>query len=277
MQSWLSIPWVQAGVAPFLAGLVTAELFNRLRLSGLALAAGVATTVFLALPSALTAALDDPLRKLLAVILAGGALGLLLDLLPPLRRILAALIAVAAAALVVWATWPTLAPERLLGIYTAGSLALAYAAWTAGATSLLARLPERASAAGIALGISSGASLWLNGAHDLALLAFAAGAASAAHWSIQLISNEPLRCGNTFTLALAAVVALAPPIGTLTAALPWPWLLGLAGVSAAALIPLSATVPARTKGLLALLITGAAGAGAVALGWYVVGPALRWA
>ena len=47
LSEWLNHPAVQSGIAPFIAALITAELFNRLRLSGLAVIAGFAATVYL--------------------------------------------------------------------------------------------------------------------------------------------------------------------------------------------------------------------------------------
>ena len=48
MQELLNNPAVQAGFAPFLVALIVVELFRRTRLSGLAIIAGFAVTVYLA-------------------------------------------------------------------------------------------------------------------------------------------------------------------------------------------------------------------------------------
>ena len=48
MQEWLTHPAVQSGLAPFFVALIVAELFQRMRLSGLAIIAGFAATVYLA-------------------------------------------------------------------------------------------------------------------------------------------------------------------------------------------------------------------------------------
>ena len=47
MSEWLNHPAVQSGIAPFIVALITAELLNRLRLSGLAVIAGFGATVYL--------------------------------------------------------------------------------------------------------------------------------------------------------------------------------------------------------------------------------------
>ena len=98
MQELLNHPAVQAGFAPFLAALIIAELFQRIRLSGLAIIAGFAVTVYLASDFTI-----EPLtasRKIVLLGLIGAALGLLLSLLQ--TRWLAALLPLLGGAAAIW-------------------------------------------------------------------------------------------------------------------------------------------------------------------------------
>src|ERR1039457_4242748 len=79
LQELLNHPAIQAGLAPFLVALITAELFQRIKLSGLAVIAGFAVTVYLASDftiEPLTAA-----RKIVLLGLLSALLALLLTLL----------------------------------------------------------------------------------------------------------------------------------------------------------------------------------------------------
>jgi hypothetical protein len=60
LQELLNHPAVQAGLAPFLVALITAELFQRMKLSGLAIIAGFAITVYLASNFTLEPAAPSP-------------------------------------------------------------------------------------------------------------------------------------------------------------------------------------------------------------------------
>src|ERR1017187_8372468 len=80
LQELLNHPAIQAGLAPFLVALITAELFQRIKLSGLAIIAGFAITVYLA--SDFTIEPFTASRKIILCGLIGAALGLLLSMLP---------------------------------------------------------------------------------------------------------------------------------------------------------------------------------------------------
>ncbi len=275
MQDWLNLPWVQSGLVPFIAGLIAAELFNRIRLSGLALIAGLAATIYLSarvVPS-LTPATGP--ERVVLVALGATMLGLIFDLAPKLRRPAAVVIALGAGVLVVWAAWPAVTLDNWLLVLAPAGLGILYAVWTAGTLSLLADFPERAGAAGIGLGAAVGACALLVGGTQLASLGFAAAAASGAYLLIQIVSNERMACGTAFALPLAAICALIPPIAVLNAGLSWYLLPALALISAAALIPLSERLTTRVRGLLALAIAGAAGAGVSVIAWTVIGPPVK--
>jgi len=271
LQEWLHEAWVAHGLVPFLAALVVAELFNRLRLSGLAITAGIATAVYLGARAAFNTTPATHDQRMVVLVLAAAVLGLVLDLAPKARRPVAALIALAAPVAVIWTTWPTVTLENWLAVIAPAGLGMLYAAWTAGTLTLLADAPERAGALGVGLGGAVGACAMLAGSTFGATLGYAAAAASGAYLLIQILSNERLSCGTVLTLPLAVVCGLVPPANVLMAGLSWYLLPILAVVSALALIPLSERLQVRVRALLCLAICAAAGAGAGALAWMVIG------
>lgn len=275
MRDWLTLAWVQDGLIPFVAGLVAAELFNRLRLSGLAIVAAVFAGVYVSNPSALTMAPKVPVERLIGLVAAGAVLGLAFDLVPRLRRWVAALVALGAGALVIWAAWPAATLDNWLAVIANAGLGVMYAVWTTGTLILLSDAPERAAAVGTGLAAAIAACATLVGAASLAALAWAAAAGAAAHWLIQCVSNERLACGTTFALPLAAVCALVPPVTVLTAAMPWYLLPALALASAVALVPLSERLQLCARALLSLGICLAGAAGVVAIAYLVIGPPIK--
>ena len=271
MQDWLEVPWVQYGLAPFLAGLAVAELFNRLRISGFAIAAGIATAATLGargLPPLAPVTAPD---RVVFVALVASLAGLILDFVPKLRRPVAAIIAVGAGALVIWISWPAVTPGSWMLVIAPAGLGVLYAVWTAGTLTLLADDPDRAGAAGVGLGGAIGVCTFLGGVPQLAAIAFAAAAASGAYLLIQMISNARLSCGTLFVLPLAAACALVPPVAVLDTKLSWYLLPALALVPATSLIPFSERLSTSARVVFALALAGAAGAGVAAIAWYVIG------
>lgn len=275
MADLLNLPWVQYAVAPFIAGLIVAELFNRIRLSGLALAAGLAAAVALSAHAALSLAPATPVERMVVAAAAATLLGLVFDLVPKMRRAIAVIVALAAGVAVIWVAWPAVTLDNWLAVLAPAGLGILYAVWTGGTLTLLADAPERAAAASAGLGAAIGACALQIDAPALVLLGFAAGSAALAYAALQIVSNARLACGTTFTLPASAVCALVPPLAVLKSGLSWYLLPALALVSAAALIPFSERLPMRTRGLLALVIAAAAAAGVAALAWLVIGPGNR--
>jgi hypothetical protein len=272
---WLHEPWVRYALAPFIAGLVVAELFNRVRLSGLALIAGVASLGYLGVHAPPTLAPTTTLDRIVLFAFVGTALGLAFDLIPNYRRAISGLAALTAAALVVWVSWPAVTPSNWTSTIVPAGLSLLFAIWTTGTLVLIADFPERAGATGVALGIAVGGSALLAGKAGLADLGFAAAAAAGAFLLIQLLANSRLSCGTTFTLPLASICALVPPLTVLQTGLSWTALPLLALIPAVALVPVSESLSTRARGVLALLILGVAGAAVLALVWMLVGPPVR--
>ena len=275
MQDWLDVPWVQYGLAPFLAGLLVAELFNRLRISGFALIAGIATTASLTARGwPPFAPVTTPDRIVFVAAIAALA-GLILDLAPKLRRAVAVLVALGAGAAVIWIAWPTVNFANWLAKLPPAGLGVVYAVWTAGTLTLLADSPERAAASGVGAGGAIGIGALIVGAPQLAAIAFAAASASGAYLFIQIVSNARLSCGALFVLPLAAVCALIPPAAVLNAGLSLYLVPALALIPATALIPLSERLSASALAVLALAVALAAGAGVAAIAWYAIGAPVK--
>jgi hypothetical protein len=99
----------------------------------------------------------------------------------------------------------------------------------------------------------------------------ALGSAAAAHLLIQMISNQPLPAGRTFTLPLALIAGLTGCVAVLSAKLPWYALPILAAVPLVAwLMPLPRQSP-RIQGLLLTMLTFAIAGGAIFVTWRVAG------
>lgn len=275
MHDWLEVRWVQHGLAPFLAGLIAAELFNRLRISGFAVVAGIVTAAALGARGLAPFPPVTPPDRIVLVALAAALIGLVLDLAPAVRRPIAAIVALGAGALVVWVVWPAVNPDNWMLVLAPAGLGIVYAIWTAGTLALLADSPERAGAAGVGLGGAAGACALVAALPQLAGIAFAAAAASGAYLLILVISNARLSCGTLFVLPLAAACALVPPVPVLNAGLAWYVIPALALVPAAALIPLSDRLSIRARALLALVAAAGTGAAVAALAWSVIGPLAR--
>lgn len=267
MQELLNHPAIQAGLSPFLAALVAAELFQRIKLSGLAVIAGFAVTVYLASDFSI-----EPLtasRKIVLLGLISAALGLLLSLLRlSWIRLLLTVIGGAAS---VWVA------QRILQQQSPASALL----WAAGCATYVAILvwsmdaiehdPLRSASAATALGFGTGGTALIGASALLGQFGLALGSAAAAHLLIQLISNRPLPAGRAFTLPLAVVAGLTGCIAVLSAQLPWYALPMLATIPVAAwLLPLPKQSH-RIQGMLLTLLNFALAGGAIYLAWRAAG------
>ncbi|MFM2408203.1 MAG: hypothetical protein RL358_945 [Pseudomonadota bacterium] len=216
MQAWLHHPYFVAAIAPFLVALISAEVLLRLRLSGLALIAGFAITVFL------IASFDWPpltlSQKIIWMALAASLLGILFSLLD--WSLFNALLPLAASALGIWLLWPLLEhqPSVSIMIYAvSGAAFLTLLVWGMGN---LSDEPLRAANATTALGIGTGIAVW-GGSTLYGELALSMGCAAAAHLLIQMISNQPLATGRAFTLPASLALGVIACIALLAGHLSW--------------------------------------------------------
>lgn len=266
MQELLTHPAVQGGVAPFIVALAAAELFRRLRLSGLALIAGFAVTVYMVGGFSF-----EPLtatRKIVLLGLASAVLGLALMRLR--AEWVRALLAVAGGTAAIWVAQRILQQQPPAAILLWGVGCVLYVGWLAYWMDRLDEDSLRAGSAGLGLGLGTGAAALFGGSALLGQYGLALGAAAGAFLLLQMLTNSTLPGGRAFTLPLALVAGTSACLAVLTTELPWYALPVLAVIPLAARIPL----PAKAVWLQAVLlsvVTVACAAIALYLTWRVAG------
>lgn len=235
MQELLNNPAVQGGLAPFVAGLIVALVGFRLRLAGLAAAAGLLAAVYLIGNFSfdnLTAT-----RRVVIVALAAPCIGLLADLAFKPRRgteiVLGALFGLAS----LWVFWHVLVQKPLPAALLAGAGAFALVLASVAFTLTLQSDAVRAGATGLALGLGVGVGAVLGASALLGQYGMAIGAASGGFLLTAMIFGKRVGAGATLTLAVAVGASLLAAAAVLLASLPW--------YSAAlfALVPLAARLP----------------------------------
>jgi len=267
MQELLNHPAVQGGLAPFVVALIVAELMQRLRLSGLAIIAGFAVTIYLASDFAiepLTAA-----RKIVLLGLLSAGLALPLTLLK--AGWLRPLLAVAGGGAAVWVMLRILQQQETTHMLMWGAGCALYVGWLVFWFDELNDASLRAGSAGMALGLGSGAAALFGASALLGQFSLALGAAAGAYLLIQMLANSPLPCGRSYTLPLSLIAGLSGCLAVLTAELPWYALPVLAVIPVAAKIPLPAKQALWLQSVLLSLVTLACAVGAVYLTWRVAG------
>lgn len=263
MQELLDHPVMQGGLAPFLVAALTAVLLRQFRLSGLAVIAGFAVTVYLVTGFAI-----EPLTASRKIVWLGGAAALLavpLNLLhqPRWRTV----IAVLAAAAAVWMALRIL--EQRAAADAVGSAL--YTGWLAYGMDGLRRSAVRAGSAGMALGLGTGAAALLGASAVLGQYGLALGAAAAAYLLIVFVGNRELPCGRLFTLPLALIAGLVGCLAVLTAQLPWYALPFLAVIPLAGAVPLPGRLSLRAQTLAVSMAALLCAAAAVYLSWRING------
>lgn len=267
LQELINHPAVQAGFAPFLVALITALLLQRLKLSGLAVIAGFAITIYLASSFSF-----EPLTSSRKIVLAGliaAAIAIPLSLLQ--ARWTSYLLATFGGMTAVWAAYGILLHQETQALWLWGSGCAAYAAFLVWGMDRLAQYPLRAAGAATALGIGTGAAALIGASALLGQFGLAIGSAAAAHLLIQMITNRALPTGRVFSLPLALIAGLTGILAVLGARLPWYALIILAGIPLAArLVPLPGN-SVRIQSLLLVLLTFAIAGGAVYFTWRAAG------
>jgi hypothetical protein len=270
VESLLSNPAVQGGVAPFIAGLVVAVALSRARLGGLAVVAAFATAVWFIAGFALT-----PLtvtRKIFLLGLAAPAAGVLVDFAFRPTRLGAWALALAGAAAALWVFWPVLAQKSAAQAFILGGTAAFTAAWLVGfSQAKLASDGIRAGAAGLALGAGAGVAAILAASLTYGLYAIALGAGSGAFLLPQMITGRKAQAGMTFLLPATLLAGLIAAGTMVLAELPWYAVLTLGLVPVAARLPLPAGAPAWLQAVLSSLYGFIVAAAACALAWHAGG------
>jgi hypothetical protein len=259
LQELLNHPAVQGGVAPFLAALVSVELFRRMRLSGLAIIAGFAVTVYLASDFNMVAL--GLASALLALVLTSLQLRWSRWLLPVLGGLAA-----------VWTVQGILQHQDTQVALLWGAGCAAYVAILVWGMDMLSdREALRAGSAATAVGIATGGAALVGASALLGQFGLALGCAAAAHLLIQMISNKPLPTGRTFTLPLAVIAGLSGCLAVLSAQLPWYALPILAVIPVLARLTPLPNCSVLIRSLLLSILTFALAGAAIFVTWRVAG------
>ena len=267
LQELLNHPAVQAGFAPFLIGLITAALFLKIRLSGLAIIAGFAVTVYLASSFSF-----DPLtttRKIILMGLIGAALGLLLSLmrLPWVTFILPIL----GGATAVWVVSRILQQQPPQVVLLWGAGCAAYVAILVWGMDMIEHDPLRSASAATALGMGTGACALVGASALLGQFGLALGSAAAAHLLIQWASGRTFPTGRVFTLPLSLLAGLIGCFAVLGAKLPWHTLPILAAIPLVTRFAPLPTSSVRIQITVITLLTFALAGGAIYATWRIAG------
>lgn len=267
MQELLDHPAVQGGVAPFAVALLTAMLLRRLHLSGVAIVAGFAVTVYLVGGFAI-----EPLtttRKIIWLGLASGLLSLPLSLAH--RSLWRPVISVLAGAAAVWMSVRILQQHTTVEALQWGLGGALYVGWLVYWMDGLHSSSMRAGSAGLALGLGTGAAALIGSSALLGQYGLSLGAAAAAYLLIIVISNRQLPCGRHFTLSIALIAGLVGYLAVLTAQLPWYALPVLAAIPLIGKLPVSGKMALWLQTVLLSTATLTCAAGAVYLSWRING------
>jgi hypothetical protein len=267
MQELLEHPAVQGGLAPFVIALITALLLRPARLSGLAIVAGFAITVYLVSGFAI-----EPLtttRKLVWLGLASGLLVLPLSLAN--RTLWRSVIATLAAVAAVWMAVRILQQHATLEAVQWGAGGALYVSWLVYWMDDLRDAPVRAASVGMALGLGTGAAALIGASALLGQYGLSLGAAAAAYLLVLVTGRRQLAGGRSFTLPMAFIAGLVGYLAVLTAQLPWYALPVLAVVPVAGKLPVSARMTPWLQAAVLSIVALAIAAGAVYLSWRVNG------
>jgi hypothetical protein len=268
LQELLNNPAIQSGVAPFLVAVIVAELFHRIRLSGLAVIAGFAVTVYLA--SDFNMAPLTSSRKIVVLGLSAALLGLSMDTLRfrSHRSVLSILGGIAA----LWAVQRILQNQDTIHMLLWGTGCMAYVyslIW--GMDRTLDQSPLHTSSAAAALGLGTGAAALIGASALLGQFGLAIGSAALAHLFIQVLTNKTLPTGHILVLPVAMVSGLAGCIAVLSAKLPWYALLLMAVVPLTGSLIQNSARSCRINGPLLFLLSFAPAAVAIFLAWRSAG------
>ncbi|MGV8934854.1 MAG: hypothetical protein ACOH1I_09530 [Gallionellaceae bacterium] len=267
MHIYVTHPAIQAFLAPFLIALLSAELFQRMRLSGLAIIAGFAITVYLASNFAYTPL--NGTRKIIWLGLASGLLAIPLSLAN--WSLWRPLLTVLGACAGIWVLQNQLVSHPFAMTLQWGAGIMLYVGALVFLMDDLQDSPVRAASAGTVLGLGSGATLLIAGSTLLGKFDLAVGSAAFALLFIMFVSNSAMHCGRTFTLPLALITGLSSSLAVLTTKLPWYTLAVLAAIPLVAKLPASDKSPVWIQGTLLTAAALCCGAGAMYISWRIYG------
>lgn len=259
MEELLGNPWIQGGLGPLLAAIAAALVFYPLRLSGVAAAFGFFAAVYL------SGQLEFE-NKLFLLAAASALLGALVDLaFRPTRKaglVLGLFFGIAACWIFISLIGRMPAQRVALYAMGLGGLVAAGVAFSV----LSYDEPPRAAAAGMGLGLATGATAFLGGAQTLALWSFGLAAGSAGFLLVAMFLARGIVAGASFTLSIGVIGATLAAMVTLQRGLRW------YEAALFALVPLAVRLPVPQRSAIgqatvALVYALVVGGGACALVW----------
>ena len=269
MGGFFDNPAVQGGVAPFVVALAVAILLRRFSLSGLAVAAALATVAYFV--NGLTLVPLTITRKILMLGLAGAGVGFVADALLKASRARTITLAVAAGACAVWAFWALLVQKPIgESVLQGGGVAL-FVGFTVAIFGALQSQPVRAGSAALGLGLGTGVAAILGGSAAYGLYGIALGAGAGGFLLVQMVTGRPTPAGALFALPAALAAALLGAGAMLLAQLAWYALATLLLVPAAAFLPMPQRRPIWVQAIVVSLYTFAVAVVAWALAWHYAG------
>jgi hypothetical protein len=259
VEELLRNPWIQGAIGPLVAGIAAALAFYPVRVSGLAAASGFFAAVYL------TGHLEFE-KKLFLLAAAAALLGALVDLaFRPTRKaglVLGLGFGIAACWIFISLIGGMPAQRVALHAMGLGGMVAAGVAFSV----LSYDEPPRAAAAGLGLGLATGAVAFLGGASMLALWSFGLAAGAAGFLVVAVVLARGIVAGASFTLSIGVIGAALAASVTLQRGLRW------YEAALLALVPLAVRLPvpqgsAIAQALVALVYALAVGGGACALVW----------
>ena len=220
MNELLDNPAVQAGVAPFVVALIVAGLLHRTRLMGLAIGAGFASVIVLAIGFSF-----EPLTAVRKMVLCGFGACVLLLLLElrsaPQRRGAQISLAAVAGAAGVWVVLRVLQQQDKGPAILAALGAAAYMAALVHGGNEVGVDPVGAAVSGLMMGLGAGALAWLGASAALAQMGIAVGAASGGVLLVQMLTGKRPPLGWTLVLPASVLAGMVGLLAVFTASLPW--------------------------------------------------------
>jgi hypothetical protein len=250
---------------PFLAGLVASAVLAPLRLSGLSVAAGFATAVYLVVGFDFTPL--TTVRKIMLLGLIAPAVGVAVDLAFKPTRIMVPFFAAALGACSVWVFLAILRQKEIAQAVLLGGGAAIYVAWTVGSLLVLRDNPVRAGAASFALGLGTGVAAVLAASATLGLYGMAFGTAASAFLLMQMVTGKRSLAGVTLTLTSGLLGGLLGIATVYLAELRWHSLAVLALVPLAVRVPVPSKWPVWAQVVITSLPALAVAAAACFLAW----------
>jgi hypothetical protein len=266
MNELLQSPLFQSVILPFIVALVVAELFQRMRLSGLAVIAAFCATLFFTNDFVfwpLTAT-----RKLELAALLGAVVALAFDYLLQKSRFTILLAPLFAALATLWVLSSAFAQLDPLHKWQIAGGVILFVAWLTAACDGLRDDSVQASAAGWGLGLGAGLSAWLVASSLPGMFASAIGCASTAYLFIQIFSDQRLPTGRIYVFPASLITGLAAAAAVMLGKLPWIVLPLLATIPLLVRITVSKKSSVRQQALMALLLATIPAAVSIFIAWH---------